>query len=189
MERKRRRNSRTASFCILSQLCRWTRARRMSGGPPSYLGGHCSPPLPRRGVMPPGFPDASQLHKPHKRTDRVVLDQANSLSARPDLFGNSRNADAAGPAPWRTAPACNSACGQCRRDHRWPCFTRAARWAALVPQRVPEWSAAIRPISATQTTRCILDEHRFRAPGNLIVSNLDRITHVHDVGNQRPRDP
>src|SRR5258708_1522740 len=34
----------------------------------------------------------------------------------------------------------------------------------------------------------VLDEHRFRSSGNLVVSNLDRITHVNNVGNQRPRN-
>src|SRR5258707_12379164 len=34
-----------------------------------------------------------------------------------------------------------------------------------------------------------LDEHRpFRSSGNLVVSNLDRITHVNNVGNERPCD-
>jgi hypothetical protein len=32
------------------------------------------------------------------------------------------------------------------------------------------------------------DKRRFRVSANLIMSNLDRITHVRDVGNQRPRD-
>src|SRR6266436_6590806 len=34
----------------------------------------------------------------------------------------------------------------------------------------------------------VLDEHRLRSSGNLVVSNLDRITHVNNVGNQRPRN-
>src|SRR6266481_9918622 len=33
----------------------------------------------------------------------------------------------------------------------------------------------------------LLYEHRFRSSGNLVVSNLDRIAEVDDVGNERPR--
>jgi hypothetical protein len=31
------------------------------------------------------------------------------------------------------------------------------------------------------------DEHRFRSYGNLVVSNLDRVTDVDNVGNERAR--
>ena len=31
----------------------------------------------------------------------------------------------------------------------------------------------------------LLDEHRFRSPGKLVVCNLDWISHVYNIGNYR----
>jgi Amidohydrolase family len=61
------------------------------------------------------------------------------------------------------------------------------RSGAARPPRSPD-CPRVREAKAPQAPQATLDGHRLRSSGNLILSNLDRITHVNDVGNQRPSD-